>query len=456
MATKKTKDYLYSFGNSDSSKTNNIDTGKTKLQDSGTGVNHTTASSGSPLKNGFSTGGITGVSPEEVKKAGGGPWQGSKETSGSGSSGSSGTGSGGSTPYSGLPGVSETTASKTGEYQQGYKPSDTVTQAQQQLQTILDQKPQSYESKYGEQLEGILQKILNPEKFKYSFNEDELFRSYADEYTQRGKQASLDAMGQAAGLTGGYGNSYAQQVGNQQYQQYLLGLYDKGLDLYDRAYQRYKDEQAGLLDQFGVLAQQDNTDYGRYRDTVGDWTNERDFWNGQYNTEADRDYSRYNTELQYWTGLAQVENQDYRNDQDRQEAIRQYNEQFAENQRQFDETQRMNKESEDKKYAYEYAMAMIKNGKVPSSDLLKILGLTKKDVKKMIQEQKSGGGSGGSGGSGGGETYYRGPDGKYYKKNKDGTLTQVKYDDIPKNAYIDTQTIPKARDKVMETMKKFY
>lgn len=291
-----------------------------------------------------------------------------------------------SSGYTGLAGVSENTAAMAGKYQQEYVPSDTVNQAMQQMQAMQNAKPQGYTSKYGAQLEQILQKITNPEQFKYTFNGDELFKSYADEYTQRGKQASMDTMGQAAALTGGYGNSYASQAANQQYQQYLNSLYDRGMDLYDRAYQRWLDEQNNTMDQYSVLAQQDNTDYGRYRDTYGDWEKDRDYYTGRYDTENERDYTRYQNNLQYWTGLAQVENADYRSEQDRQEAIRQYNQNFAESQRQA-EIQRN----------YNYAMQMLQNGKMPSDELLKLLGLSKADAKKLLNKKAgSGSGKGGS------------------------------------------------------------
>ena len=288
------------------------------------------------------------------------------------------------TPYTGLAGVSDNTAKQTGRYQQDYEQSDAVTKAQQALDAIQAQKPKGYTSKYQDQLDGILQKITNPDKFKYEFNGDELFRSYADYYTQMGKQASADAMGQAAALTGGYGNTYAQNAGQQAYQQYLLGLYDKGMDMYDRAYQRWQDEQQANLNQYNVLAGADQTDYGRYRDTVGDWQNDRDYYTGRYDTEADRDYSRWTGNRDYWTGLAQVENADYRSEQERQEAIRQYNENMA-----------YQKATDDKQYAYNYAMAILQNGQMPSKTILKLAGLTEEDAKKLIKKASSGGGGGG-------------------------------------------------------------
>ena len=236
--------------------------------------------------------------------------------------------------YQGLAGVSENTAKQAGQAQQGYQPSQNVTQAQQQLQQVQAAKPQGYNSKYGAQLDNILNQIQNPQEFKYSFDGDELFKYYADLYSQNGRQASMDAMGQAAALTGGYGNSYAQQAGNQAYDEWMRSLYDRGMDLYDRAYQQYRDKQGDLLNQYNVLANQDQNEYGRYRDTVGDWENERAFWADRGDVEAERDYQRYKDNLDYWTGLAQVENADYRNEQARQEAIRQYEQDFAEKVRQ--------------------------------------------------------------------------------------------------------------------------
>ena len=345
--------------------------------------------------------------------------------------------------YVGLEGVSQNTAQKVGQFQNGYQQGDAVTAAQQQLQQIMDQKPQGFTSKYGPQLDNILQQITNPEKFQYSFNGDEMFKNYADVYTQKAKQAAADTMGQAASLTGGYGNSYAQAAANQQYQQALLPLYDRGMELYDRAYQRHRDNQQGLMDQFGVLQDADQMAYGRYRDEVGDWQGERDYFTGRADTEAERDFSRYANERDYYTGLAQVENADYRSEQERQEAIRQYDQNFAEQQRQFDlqlaENKRQwdkqfeyNKMSEEKKYAYNYACNILQNGKMPSDAILKQAGLSKEDAQKMMKQVAAAGGGGGRGGSKTGSTYYT-IDNKSYYDLSSGEPVQVGYDQIAKN-----------------------
>lgn len=352
--------------------------------------------------------------------------------------------------YTGLAGVSQQTAQKAQQYMNGYQQGQAVQQSQQQLQQIQSQKPQGYTSKYSGQLDSILQQIQNPQKFNYEFGQDPLFRSYADYYTQLGRQASLNAQGQAAALTGGYGNSYAQMAGQQANQQYLLGLYDKGMDLYDRAYQRNRDQVGDLKDQYGMLQQAEALDYGRFRDQVGDWQTDRDYYTQMYNTEANRDLNQYNADRDYYTGLAQIENADYRNEQERQEAIRQYEQDFAErqrqynlsmeeNRRQFDESLSWDKMSADQKYAAQYCMSILQNGQMPSDALLAAAGLSREDAQKMMAQLTTGGG--GSGGKKSGGTYYTDPYGNAYEQteNKNGTVnyTAVKWEDVPDNATID-------------------
>ena len=131
--------------------------------------------------------------------------------------------------------------------------------------------PGAYSNRYAAAMDDILSQIRNRKKFKYEFNSDALFNAYKDLYTENGKQASLDAMGQAAALTGGYGSSYGQQVGQQTYQQYLRNLYDVGLDLRDRAYQMNQDEIADLYNQYGLMAEQEALDYARYQDAMSNY-----------------------------------------------------------------------------------------------------------------------------------------------------------------------------------------
>jgi hypothetical protein len=171
-----------------------------------------------------------------------------------------------------------------------YVESPEVTAAKNALNAQMAQKPNAYQSQWQQQLSDAINKITNREKFSYDVNSDALYQQYKDKYIQQGKMASADVMGQAAAMTGGYGNSYAATVGNQAYQAHLNNLNDVIPELYQMAYDRYKQEGQDLYNQYSLFADRDNTDYGRYRDTVGDWQTDRNFLANRFDTERNFDY----------------------------------------------------------------------------------------------------------------------------------------------------------------------
>lgn len=131
---------------------------------------------------------------------------------------------------------------------------------------------------FGQQkeLDELTDKILNREKFSYDLNGDAFYNQYKDKFTQQGKMAMMDTMGQAAALTGGYGSSYAQQVGQQTYQGHLQNLNDVVPELYQLARDNYDREGDALAQQFSLLANQEEKEYERHRDQVADeqyWSN---------------------------------------------------------------------------------------------------------------------------------------------------------------------------------------
>ena len=133
-----------------------------------------------------------------------------------------------------------------------------------------EKKKTGYQSPWEDQLKETANKILNREKFSYDLNGDALYKQYKDRYTQQGKQAMMDTMGQAQAMTGGYGNSYAQSVGQQTYQGYMQGLTDKIPTLYQIAMDKYTNEGNQMRDNMNLMMQQDEIGYGRYRDQLAD------------------------------------------------------------------------------------------------------------------------------------------------------------------------------------------
>lgn len=180
-----------------------------------------------------------------------------------------------------------------------YKESDTVTQAQAALNAQLAQKPGAYQSQWQAQLDDTINKILNREEFSYDLNGDALYQQYKDKYIQQGKLAMQDTMGQAAAMTGGYGNSYAQSVGQQAYAAQLDNLNDIVPELQQMAYDRYNQEGQELLNQYAILGERENADYGRYQDELSAYLAERDYLSNRYDAERDYDYSKYADERNF-------------------------------------------------------------------------------------------------------------------------------------------------------------
>ena len=174
-----------------------------------------------------------------------------------------------------------------------YKESDAVQQAYALLQQQLNNKPGAYTSQWADQISGLIDQITNREDFSYDLNGDALYQQYKDQYTQQGKMAMMDTMGQAQAMTGGYGNSYAQSVGQQAYQGYLQQLNEVVPELYGMALDQYNQEGQDLLNQYSLLASQEEQDYGRYQDAVSEYYTQLQQMYNQYNTERDYDYSKW-------------------------------------------------------------------------------------------------------------------------------------------------------------------
>lgn len=157
------------------------------------------------------------------------------------------------------------------------------------LKQLEGTKPGEYESRWNEALLGVMEQLKNREEFRYDMNSDALYQQYRDSYIRQGQLAMMDTMGQAAALTGGYGNSYAQNAGQQAYQGYLQELNSLGMEFYQLALDRYVAEQERLEGQYDMYAQQEQLDYDRYRDGVSDWNSSYDQAYGAYRDSVEDD-----------------------------------------------------------------------------------------------------------------------------------------------------------------------
>ena len=154
-------------------------------------------------------------------------------------------------------------------------------------------RPKGYESQWQDQLEAALEAILSRPAFSYDSHSDPLYQQYRNDYVNQGRMAMMDTMAQASALTGGYGNSYAQLAGQQAYQSHLQGLGEILPALYQLALDAYDRQGDTLRSNYNLLSMQDSSDYSRYRDSLTDWADQRNYLAGRYDAERDFDYTQY-------------------------------------------------------------------------------------------------------------------------------------------------------------------
>lgn len=221
-------------------------------------------------------------------------------------------------------------AAKPGDYTE----SQQLTDLRAQLEAMQGKKPGAYESAYQTQIDDLLNQILNRGSFEYDASNDKLYQAMADQYKVKGQQAMRDTMGNAAALTGGYGNSYAVTAGSQAYDQQMQQWRDMLPQFYQMALQKYQLEGDQLNSKLGALQDADDTAYGRYRDDVSDWRSDRDYLYGQVQDQYDTEYGQYRDSMSdymnnmnyYLSKYGQLSGEDFER---YQSALAQYNEDRA-------------------------------------------------------------------------------------------------------------------------------
>lgn len=191
-----------------------------------------------------------------------------------------------------------------GGQQVGYDPSgnQAYQEALRRMQETEGTRPE-YQDSYSRQLQDLYEKIMGREKFRYDAANDPVYQQYRQMYVQQGRQAMMDTMGQAAGLTGGYGSTYSQAAGQQQYDAYLQQLNQVVPELYAQARQAYNDEGDRLLQQYQMTGDLRDDEYSRYQDQLSDWWKNLSF-------QADRADTEYSRGAENWWNAESAGRQD--------------------------------------------------------------------------------------------------------------------------------------------------
>lgn len=180
------------------------------------------------------------------------------------------------------------------------KYSGQTEEARKRKEEIWGAQPKEYDqnNEHAQSMTDLQKQYQNRGPFTYDATADALYNQYKDRYINLGKLAMQDTMGQAAAMTGGYGNSYAAQAGNQSYQQYLTGLTDKIPELYSLAYQKYQDDSSKILQDYNLAKDLDTRERELAQQDFSNWATRLGLASDEYSTSAAQDISLWEKEQQ--------------------------------------------------------------------------------------------------------------------------------------------------------------
>lgn len=173
----------------------------------------------------------------------------------------------------------------------------------------------AYENAFAQQQKDLLDRILNREDFSWSKETDPQWSSYKKSYLREGDRATANALAQASAASGGRPSSFAVNAATQAGDYYATKLNDVIPTLYQQAYERYLDEYNMKLKDLNAVNQQEQLDYAKYLDRLGQFNTDRGF---AYQNYAD-DYDRLRSQLADVQGQDQIDYARYLDEISRQQ-----------------------------------------------------------------------------------------------------------------------------------------
>lgn len=151
----------------------------------------------------------------------------------------------------------------------------------------FDQERPTYENQYAKQQQALLDAIINRPDFSWSKEEDPQWSSYKKSYLREGDRATANALGQAAAASGGRPSTAAITAATQAGDYYATQLNDIIPTLYQQAYDQYLNEYNMSLQDLNAVNTQEQLDYAKYLDQLGQFNTDRNFAFNQYLSDFD-------------------------------------------------------------------------------------------------------------------------------------------------------------------------
>ena len=151
----------------------------------------------------------------------------------------------------------------------------------------FDQEAPVYNNQYAEQQRELLDAIINRPDFSWSKETDPQWSSYKKSYLREGDRATANALGQAAAASGGRPSTAAVTAATQAGDYYATQLNDIIPTLYQQAYDQYLNEYNMSLQDLNAVNNQEQLDYAKYLDQLGQYNTDRNFAYNQYLSDFD-------------------------------------------------------------------------------------------------------------------------------------------------------------------------
>ncbi len=231
----------------------------------------------------------------------------------------------------------------------------------------------------NDRIDAMLNQILNRDAFSYNAAEDDLYKQYASMYQREGNRAMNDALASAAATAGGM-NSYAMTAANQANNYYMAQLNDKIPELYQLAYEMYLKDIDNQVRDLGLLNDMDDKQYNRYRDTMSDWENDRNFAYGMYTDDVAKGQwqQQFDSNNSHWQ-----QEFDASTDQWQQEFDHTVSEDTLDRADK-DKDREYVTDQETSNTAYAKAMEILEAGAMPTAEMLAEAGMTPEQASDIL------------------------------------------------------------------------
>lgn len=157
-------------------------------------------------------------------------------------------------------------------------------------------KPTSKDKKYSTEADRIYKLISSYNDFDYDVYSDPLYKTYKDIYLSLGDDAYERALGENAMRTGGIASTSAISAATLAKNKYNTMLANIVPELYDKAYAEHRDGIKDLYNLMDLANDFDKTEYDRYRDSVDDFNDDREYFYEKDKNANDNLYEKYKDE----------------------------------------------------------------------------------------------------------------------------------------------------------------